>query len=312
MVETPKSPDCAVETSDLTDRAVESSTLTLGGKTKIEDTAALVKLLQVAVEPNRVLLDVIEALEEIPSIIDLRLDGPLYAKLPESISLQYDDYMDAYTTRFLGEKYGAWLRNFFVDQDLSARQWQARLDGASSQDEDVTSLIRVVRASLPIFLKAFQLGHESPLSDVSVQENVHLNSFVHPTLEAACWQIANVHYPCQGLVSYSPEVAPRALRRHSLPARHPARECPASRTAGSTGSSMIRDLWDGYVFGEIPLKRYNISAKQKSDGLGVTDTPDRFPVCTSKEPSRTRQKTRMQMTEQKSRRTCVDVRETGH
>ncbi|KAI8824117.1 uncharacterized protein EV422DRAFT_307231 [Fimicolochytrium jonesii] len=36
------------------------------------------------------------------------------------------------------------------------------------------------------------------------------------------------YYPCQGLVSYSPAVAPRALRRHSLPEK-----CPASRSAGS-------------------------------------------------------------------------------
>ncbi|KAJ3163247.1 hypothetical protein HDU86_002417 [Geranomyces michiganensis] len=187
--------------------------------------AALDDLLQSVVTPNEVLEEIREILGDLP-IHDLSPTSATYRKLPKAVADKYEDYMDAHCGRLYDPKFHEWLDDFFAGQNGTATQWLHRLDEARSPDPEISSLIRVISASLPQFLKAFELEFESPLSDSNVTENIHLNSFVHPTLEAACWHVARVHY----------------------------------------------------VYGEIPLKPYHVPGRQKSDGLGISNTPDKFPI----------------------------------
>ncbi|RUS17848.1 hypothetical protein BC937DRAFT_89414 [Endogone sp. FLAS-F59071] len=80
---------------------------------------------------------------------------------------------------------------------LTGLEWQNKINNLQALDKNnmiMVGVIRILRRTLPQFIKAFALGAFNPLVKITTIEKPHLNAFVHPCLEAALWHIAQVHY----------------------------------------------------------------------------------------------------------------------
>ncbi|CAI2195455.1 6346_t:CDS:2, partial [Funneliformis geosporum] len=98
------------------------------------------------------------------------------------------------------------VHDFLVDffsQELTEAEWQDKIDDLQSPKNDdkpkcddklLVATIRIIRRTLPQFIKAFSLGAFNPLQDIQTIEKPHLNSYVHPCLEAALWHVARINY----------------------------------------------------------------------------------------------------------------------
>ncbi|KAJ3189131.1 hypothetical protein HDU85_002756 [Gaertneriomyces sp. JEL0708] len=147
--------------------------------------------------------------DEPAATINFSPESEDYALLPVDLANEYEDVMDK---KFpLPPEWHEWLAMFFSDT-LSVAEWQRKLDNITFSDPALAPLLRVVTASLPKFLQVLELDHLAPLADKDTPEHLHLNSFVHPVIEAATWHLAKVHYMHGEIV----------LKRHGLPTRQKA------------------------------------------------------------------------------------------
>ncbi|CAG8619211.1 11636_t:CDS:2, partial [Diversispora eburnea] len=82
-------------------------------------------------------------------------------------------------------------------KNLTAKEWHCEIDDLRSPEKNdpvMNAVVRVIRRTLPQFIKAFSLEDQNPLINITTIEGAHLNSFVHPCLDAFLWYIANIHY----------------------------------------------------------------------------------------------------------------------
>ncbi|CAG8629038.1 8298_t:CDS:2 [Diversispora eburnea] len=129
-------------------------------------------------------------------LIDLRLNSPFLKKLQKPIATSYLTEMDNMTELLVPTNVHEFLVNFF-SQSLSAKEWNYRIDDLRAPDKDdfiMNAVVRVLRRTLPAFIKAFSLEEQNPLFNVTTIEHAHLNAFVHPCLDAFLWYIADIHY----------------------------------------------------------------------------------------------------------------------
>ncbi|KAG9295657.1 hypothetical protein G9A89_002975 [Geosiphon pyriformis] len=130
------------------------------------------------------------------TLIDLRLDSPFLRKLPEPVAASYLAEMDTITELLIPVNVHQFLVQFF-SQHLTATEWESKIDDLQSPNEDdplLIAVVRILRRTLPRFIKAFSLGGYNPLQGIGTIERTHLNEFVHPCLDAALWHLAKVHY----------------------------------------------------------------------------------------------------------------------
>ncbi|CAG8627063.1 9173_t:CDS:2, partial [Diversispora eburnea] len=157
-------------------------------------------------QENRNTIDYSDATKEIFSIykeqdpdgvlIDLRLNSPFFKKLPKPTARSYLMEMDTVTESLVPKIVHDFLVKFF-SKNLSAKEWHCEIDDLKSpepNDPVMTAVVRVIRRTLPQFIKAFSLEDQNPLLNISTIEGAYLNSFVHPCFDAFLWYIANVHY----------------------------------------------------------------------------------------------------------------------
>ncbi|CAG8630022.1 10201_t:CDS:2 [Ambispora leptoticha] len=129
-------------------------------------------------------------------LIDLRLCSPFLGKLPRSTAESYFSEMDTITESLISTDVHDFLVRFF-SQATTGEGWQRKIDDLRCQDSDdflMVAIVRIVRSTLPQFIKAFSLGAQNPLLNIAAIETTHLNAFVHPCLDAALWHIAGLHY----------------------------------------------------------------------------------------------------------------------
>ncbi|CAG8469778.1 1841_t:CDS:2 [Funneliformis mosseae] len=129
-------------------------------------------------------------------LIDLRLCSPFLGKLPRSTAESYFSEMDTITESLISTDVHDFLVRFF-SQATTGEGWQKKIDDLRCQDSDdflMVAIVRIVRSTLPQFIKAFSLGAQNPLLNIAAIETTHLNAFVHPCLDAALWHIAGLHY----------------------------------------------------------------------------------------------------------------------
>ncbi|GBC05976.1 hypothetical protein RclHR1_06530016 [Rhizophagus clarus] len=84
----------------------------------------------------------------------------------------------------------------FFHQNLTGEDWHTKIDDLCCSDQDplMVSAVRILRRTLPLFIMAFSMGPRNPLLDLTTLEKPHLNSFVHPCLQAALWYISSINY----------------------------------------------------------------------------------------------------------------------
>ncbi|CAG8571141.1 14793_t:CDS:10 [Funneliformis caledonium] len=129
-------------------------------------------------------------------LIDLRLCSPFLGKLPRSTAESYFSEMDTITESLISTDVHDFLVRFF-SQATTGEGWQKKIDDLRCQDSDdflMVAIVRIVRSTLPQFIKAFSLGAQNPLLNIAAIKTTHLNAFVHPCLDAALWHIAGLHY----------------------------------------------------------------------------------------------------------------------
>ncbi|CAG8653263.1 5006_t:CDS:2, partial [Paraglomus brasilianum] len=138
-------------------------------------------------------------------LIDLRLKSQFLQQLSPDTRLVYLDEMDSRTESLIPQKIHEFLVTFF-SQNLSSSEWQLQVDDLccpDSNDELMVATLRILRRTLPIFIKAFSLGPANPLQDLTSIEKTHLNAFIHPYLEAALWHIATINYMAGEIPSWN-------------------------------------------------------------------------------------------------------------
>ncbi|CAG8752031.1 15901_t:CDS:2, partial [Rhizophagus irregularis] len=82
-------------------------------------------------------------------------------------------------------------------EDHSARGWDDAINNTiiSNTDSDILmNTKKLMKETLPKFLKAFSLTTLNPLRDITILEKPHLNQFVHPIMDSALWIFAKVYY----------------------------------------------------------------------------------------------------------------------
>ncbi|CAG8611715.1 4759_t:CDS:10, partial [Diversispora eburnea] len=129
-------------------------------------------------------------------LIDLRLNSPFFKKLPRQIATSYMTEMDNITESLVPKNVHEFLVKFF-SQNLSAKEWNYRIDDLRAPEKDdfiLNTVVRVLRHTLPQFIKAFSLEEQNPLFNVTTLEHAHLNAFVHPCIDTFLWYIADIHY----------------------------------------------------------------------------------------------------------------------
>ncbi|RUS31538.1 hypothetical protein BC938DRAFT_477616 [Jimgerdemannia flammicorona] len=129
-------------------------------------------------------------------VIDLRSKSPFLMQLPSQLVTSYLSEIDEAAEALIPENVHEFLITFF-SQELAGLDWQNKIDDLQSPDKNdivMVGTIRILRRTLPQFIKAFSLGAFNPLLNITTIEKPHLNAFVHPCLEAALWHIAQVHY----------------------------------------------------------------------------------------------------------------------
>ncbi|RIA90668.1 hypothetical protein C1645_769362 [Glomus cerebriforme] len=151
-------------------------------------------------------------------LIDLRPGSPFLRMLPKSIAKSYLAEMDAITESLIPDDVHHFLVTFF-SQSISDAEWQNKVDDLRTPDDNnplMPAIVRILRRTLPqlyvvilihffsfcsnyfFFLsnsiKAFSLGPQNPLLNITTIEQAHLNAFVHPCLDSALWNISKIHY----------------------------------------------------------------------------------------------------------------------
>lgn len=128
--------------------------------------------------------------------------------------------MDTMTETLVPANVHEFLVNFF-SQNLTTEKWNCQIDDLKAPEKDdfiMNAMVRILRRTLPqlyvgiiviliyffrfcsecFFLlcsiKAFSLEEQNPLLNIATIEHAHLNSFVHPCLDASLWYIAGIHY----------------------------------------------------------------------------------------------------------------------
>ncbi|RIA92094.1 hypothetical protein C1645_765926 [Glomus cerebriforme] len=133
------------------------------------------------------------------SKFSLSLDSDLQKKVLHEI---FDHIDNKYITNEIHE----YLTTFF-NEDHSARGWDDAINNAIISDSDsemIANTKKLMKETLPKFLKAFSLAALNPLRDITTLEKPHLNQFVHPIIDSALWIFARVNYiygeiPLKGL-----------------------------------------------------------------------------------------------------------------
>ncbi|KAF0471165.1 hypothetical protein F8M41_025244 [Gigaspora margarita] len=129
-------------------------------------------------------------------LIDLRLKSPFLKQLSEQVATSYLKEMDDLTESLVPKNVHAFLVKFF-SQNLTTEEWNRQIDDLRAPVKDdfiMNAVVRVLRRTLPQFIKAFSLEEQNPLFNIATLEHAHLNAFVHPCLDAFLWYIAGVHY----------------------------------------------------------------------------------------------------------------------
>ncbi|CAG8682862.1 12333_t:CDS:2 [Funneliformis mosseae] len=128
-------------------------------------------------------------------LIDLRPCSSFFKMLPRSIAKSYLSKMDIITESLIPDDVHQFLVQFF-SQNISDNDWQIKIDDLRSSEQNnlITALVRILRRTLPQFVKAFSLGAQNPLQSIATIEQAHLNAFVHPCLDSALWNVAKIHY----------------------------------------------------------------------------------------------------------------------
>ncbi|KAI8589327.1 hypothetical protein BDZ88DRAFT_418460 [Geranomyces variabilis] len=127
-------------------------------------------------------------------VLDLRPSSSVFFALPHQLQDNYAQYMTERVDSLVSDATHEFLVDLFCEE-RSLQVWQTTIDALGpSKDPQLNSVIRVIRATLPTFLKAFCLGALNPLLRIETLECSHLNAYVHPVLERMLWEVANVHY----------------------------------------------------------------------------------------------------------------------
>ncbi|RHZ49141.1 hypothetical protein Glove_529g28 [Diversispora epigaea] len=130
------------------------------------------------------------------NLIDLRFNSLFFKTLPKSIKMAYLEEMDNKIEPLVSKNVHDFLVRFF-SKKLTAKEWHREIDDLRSpepNDDIMVALVRVIRRTLPQFIKAFALEDQNPLLNVTTIEGAHLNAFVHPCFDAFLWHISDIHY----------------------------------------------------------------------------------------------------------------------
>ncbi|CAG8849690.1 11912_t:CDS:2, partial [Racocetra persica] len=125
-------------------------------------------------------------------LIDLRLKSPFLKELSRQVATSYLTEMDTMTETLVPANVHEFLVNFF-SQNLTTEEWNSQIDDLRAPEKGdfiMNSVVRVLRRTLPQFIKAFSLEEQNPLLNIGTIEHAHLNAFVHPCLDASLWYIA--------------------------------------------------------------------------------------------------------------------------
>ncbi|GBB91058.1 hypothetical protein RclHR1_18170004 [Rhizophagus clarus] len=125
-------------------------------------------------------------------LVDLRPKSTFSQALPIDIFMKYNSEFEKKHEGLIPNEIHKFLSDF-LSRDLSVEEWLNQIDDlrASNQDPLLIALVRIIRGSMPQFVRAISLGIFNPLLGIS---RSHLNSFVHPCIEATLWHIAKVNY----------------------------------------------------------------------------------------------------------------------
>jgi len=129
-------------------------------------------------------------------LIDLRPNSSFVKQLSCDILTPYLKELDDRVEGLIPSNIHDFLTKFFKDE-LTGSDWQTKIDELHCSDQNdwlMVSTMRILRRTLPVFIMAFSLGPRNPLLNLSTLEKPHLNSFVHPCLQAALWYIASISY----------------------------------------------------------------------------------------------------------------------
>nr|CAG8479598.1 9504_t:CDS:2 [Entrophospora candida] len=129
-------------------------------------------------------------------IVDLRPKSKFFKQLSFEDVQNYHKEIDEITEKLIPDHIHNFLIDFF-SQKLSEAEWQNKIDDLCPPNHDDSLLVattRIIRRTLPQFIKTFALGAFNPLLNIKSIEKPHLNAFVHPCLDAALWYIARINY----------------------------------------------------------------------------------------------------------------------
>ncbi|CAI2195189.1 17628_t:CDS:2, partial [Funneliformis geosporum] len=107
------------------------------------------------------------------SLIDLCPSSNFIKQLPYGTLVSYLKELDDRIENLIPSDLHEFFTNFF-QQNLTA--------------------VRILRKTLPLFIMAFSMGPQNPLLNLVTLEKPHLNSFVHPCLQAVLWYISLISY----------------------------------------------------------------------------------------------------------------------
>ncbi|CAG8609564.1 11384_t:CDS:2 [Ambispora leptoticha] len=130
------------------------------------------------------------------NLIDLRPNSNYFKKLPFKILEPYFKELDDKIENLIPLNIHEFLIEFF-HQDLTSEEWHIKIDDLRCLDQNdwlMVSVIRILRRTLPPFIMAFSMGARNPLLNLATLEKPHLNSFVHPCLQASLWYISAICY----------------------------------------------------------------------------------------------------------------------
>ncbi|CAG8604756.1 1104_t:CDS:2 [Ambispora gerdemannii] len=130
------------------------------------------------------------------NLIDLRPNSNYFKKLPFKILEPYFKELDDKIENLIPSNVHKFLTEFF-QQDLSGEEWHIKIDDLHFSDKSdwlMVSVIRILRRTLPPFIMAFSMGARNPLLNLATLERPHLNSYVHPCLQACLWYISSICY----------------------------------------------------------------------------------------------------------------------
>ncbi|CAI2170877.1 3491_t:CDS:2 [Funneliformis geosporum] len=128
--------------------------------------------------------------------IDLRPNSNYFKKLPFKLLELYLKDLDNKIENLIPPNIHKVLIEFF-QQDLTGEEWHIKIDDLCCLDQSdwlMVSVIRILRRTLPPFIMAFSMGARNPLLNLATLEKPHLNSFVHPCLQASLWYISAICY----------------------------------------------------------------------------------------------------------------------